>query len=167
MKKGVHWLAHQVFILLTSRTTTCPRMAPPEWTGPSSHKLYQRKWPIDLLSVPWKTCSIKFLSSQMTLACVNITKTKQNKNNPKFKKSQNQKISTRIKVISLWKIQMIYENLTISTFVHDLHNDKNTNNYSSIIIKNQSEKLPMGIKVRKGNSERANHSDKSCWGQSE
>lgn len=62
---------------------------------------------------------------------------------------------------------MIYENLTVWTFVHDLQNDKNTDNYSSIIIKNQSEKLPISIKVRKENSERANHSDKSCWGQSE
>lgn len=62
---------------------------------------------------------------------------------------------------------MIYENLTVWTFVHDLQNGKNTDNYSSIKIEKQSEKLPMGIKERKGNSERANHSDKSCWGQFE
>ena len=65
-------------------------------------------------------------------------------------------------MISLWKKQKIYENLTVWTFVHDLQNGKNTdNNYSSIKIEKQSEKLPMGIKERNGNSEGATHSDKS------
>lgn len=54
------------------------------------------------------------------------------------------------------------ETLQSGLFAHDQQNGKNTdNNYSSIKIEKQSEKLPMGIKEKKGNSEGANHSDKT------